>query len=159
MKLKIALILNLTVALLILLDSPVNAASESCIQCHLHQSIMDESTALEKEVHTLAAFHVREFESDDPLSACRECHGERQSAGKLPTADVCTPCHTKGKTTQGNPKRVFHAKKNHWPMEKVSCTDCHKGHLQGNPDIKFLTLDVVSQCSRCHKKSFGSFKN
>ena len=156
MKLKIALLLNLTAVLLILLDAPVNAASESCIECHLHQSIMDESTASEKEAYTLAAFHVREFERDDPLSGCRECHGERQSTGKLPTADVCTRCHTKGKTTQGNPNRVFHAKKNHWPMKKISCIDCHKGHLKGSPDIKFLTPDVVSECSRCHKKSFES---
>jgi len=91
----------------------------------------------------------------DALSTCSKCHEGRQADGKLPNPDVCKGCHTKGNTTQGNPAKTFHAEKNHWPMKKVPCINCHKGHFTGNRDIKFLTPAVTGMCSVCHGKTFG----
>lgn len=156
MKLKITLLLNFILVFLALFDLPANADSESCIECHLHRSITEGATDSGREADSLAAFHVREFESSESLSGCRKCHGQRQSLGKLPAADVCTSCHTRGKASQGDPDRVFHAEKNHWPMDKVSCTGCHKAHIKGNADIKFLTADAIGVCGTCHEKSFGA---
>lgn len=154
MRLLLLLILNLVAAFFILSETVVNAA-ESCMQCHLHQSIVEDATSHEEDASTLAAFHVREFGGEDPISTCSKCHEGRQSEGKLPTPDVCKQCHTKGKTTQGNPANAFHAEKNHWPMKKVLCINCHKGHSIGNSDIKFLTPAVTGMCSVCHEKTFG----
>lgn len=131
-----------------------SAKSESCIECHLHGSLVKGFTSGGIEVHTLADFHGREFRENELESGCRTCHGNSQNAGKLPGGDVCLGCHTKGNTTQGNPESIFHAEKDHWPMKEVSCTDCHKGHSKGIPEIKFLTTDVVDVCRSCHERSF-----
>lgn len=132
----------------------VQAMEESCVECHLHRSIVDEFTS-GTVVETLAGLHGREFAGDEPGRGCRSCHGERQKEGKLPAAAACLGCHTRGKTAQGEEEEVFHAEKDHWPMEKVTCTDCHKGHVRGNPAIKFLTTDVITVCGRCHEKTLG----
>lgn len=156
---KKILILSFALLLPALSGPGASLAGESCIQCHLHQSIMEDAASSGKNVDTLAAFHVRAFEGGDPLTGCRKCHEDGQSEGKLPGAHVCIRCHTRGKTAQGNPEMVFHAERNHWPMEKVSCIRCHNGHLKGNPDIKFLTPDVVATCGICHEKSFGGMSS
>ncbi len=140
----------------IFLASPVWASVESCVECHLHRSVVDDFTLAGTEAKTLAGFHGREFMGDEQERGCNTCHENRQEIGKLPDSKVCMRCHTWGKTSQGDPAMVFHAEKDHWPLEKVSCITCHKGHIRGNPDIKFLTTDVTVVCSRCHEKSFGA---
>lgn len=131
------------------------AGSESCIECHLHGSIVKDSGGTGAEVKTLAGFHSRVLIGERLESVCIKCHGDFRDINKLPAREVCTRCHTRGKVAQGEPSMVFHAEKEHWPMEKVSCAECHKGHVKGNPDIKFLTTDTISLCQRCHEKSFN----
>ena len=145
-----AIFMALTMA--VLLHRPVRADAESCIECHLHRSFVEESG--KTEVKTLAGFHGRVLVDEGPDSACGKCHGSAENAGEPPAREVCTKCHTRGKAAQGDPRAAFHAEKDHWSMEKVSCTECHKGHVKGIPDIKFLTTDVVNVCGRCHEKSF-----
>lgn len=132
--------------------APLWAGVESCVECHLHRSVVEEFTENRSKVETLAGFHGREFVGDG--QGCNTCHENRQEMGKLPDAKVCTGCHTRGKTSQGDPAMVFHAEKDHWPFKKVSCISCHKGHKRGNPEIKFLTTDVVKVCAGCHEKTF-----
>ena len=138
----------------VLLAWPVQTIGESCIECHLHRSLVEDFTSIRANVETLAGFHGREFIGKESGPGCRKCHGNRQDAGKLPDGEVCIQCHTRSKTALGDPETVFHAEKEHWLMEKISCTDCHMGHVKGNPEIKFLTTDVVNLCSRCHERSF-----
>ncbi len=145
-------------AFLLLYWSP-DGGAESCIECHLHNSIVEDFVVLGwDEVETLAGLHGREFTGNEAGSSCRTCHEDRQNVGKLPDPAVCLQCHTKGKTSQGEPEMVFHAEEDHWYMEKASCIECHKGHVEGDPKIKFLTTDVVKVCQRCHEKSFDFTK-
>jgi predicted CXXCH cytochrome family protein len=140
--------------------SPAQASDESCIGCHLHSELTEDFTAPSHDVKTLAGFHGQVFrrqglKKGGPDTGCQACHESRQAIGKLPTAKVCLGCHTRGKSSQGDPDAVFHAEEEHWPMDKVSCITCHQGHVAGNRVIKFLTSDAINACQQCHKKSFG----
>ncbi len=163
---RVSINLNINTALVafivafLLLYWSLDAASESCIECHLHKSGAEEFVLSgPAEVKTLAGLHGREFTDIETGSSCRTCHEDRQNEGKLPDAMVCLQCHTRGKTAQGEPEMVFHAEEEHWYMEKASCVECHKGHVEGDPKIKFLTTDVVKVCQRCHEKSFDLAKS
>ncbi|MBI3398841.1 MAG: cytochrome c3 family protein [Deltaproteobacteria bacterium] len=143
----------------ILLTLPVHTWSDSCDECHLHRSLVRESdgeSVTDADAPgTLAGFHIMEFKGEERTSACRRCHGNLQESNKLPRSEACLKCHTRGKAAQGDRRMVFHAEKNHWPLEKVSCADCHRAHIKGNPAVKFLTTNVVSVCSGCHEKTFN----
>lgn len=147
----------ITAAFLLIL--PVHAWSDSCDECHLHRSLVRESAVDADAPQTLAGFHIKEFKGEGQTSACRKCHGNLQESNKLPHSEACLKCHTRGKTVKGDPHTAFHSGKNHWTLEKVSCVDCHKGHIKGNPDIKFLTTNTVNVCSRCHEKGFNIKEN
>ncbi|MDP2683304.1 MAG: cytochrome c3 family protein [Deltaproteobacteria bacterium] len=138
-----------------LLALPVHVWSDSCDECHLHRSFVRGSASDTDAPETLAGFHIKEFKGEGLTSACRRCHGNLQESNKLPHSEACVRCHTRGKAAQGDRRLAFHSEKNHWTMEKVSCVDCHKGHIKGNPDIKFLTTNTVNVCSRCHEKGFN----
>jgi predicted CXXCH cytochrome family protein len=133
----------------------VRAGADSCTDCHLHRSFVEEAVRAEARVETLAGFHGREFMDEVEGPGCRKCHGDLQSAGELPGAEACLRCHTRGKTAQGEPQLVFHAEKKHWPMRKVSCVECHKGHVRGNPGMKFLSTETTRICARCHERTFS----
>ncbi len=141
-----------------MLGSVVRAGADSCTDCHLHRTFVKEASTAGARVETLAGFHGREFMGEGQGPGCRNCHGDLQSAGELPSAEACLRCHTRGKTAQGEPQLVFHAEKEHWPMRKVSCVNCHKGHVRGNPGVKFLTTDAARVCARCHELSFSPDK-
>ncbi len=140
----------------LLLSSPVRAESESCVECHLHRSFVEDFGRA--EVKTLAGLHGREFKAEETNSACEKCHGGTEGRDKPPASEACLRCHTRGKAAQGDPSMVFHAEKDHWPMKKVTCAECHKGHVKGDSEIKFLTADAIMVCSRCHEKSFDQRK-
>ncbi len=162
---RLSINLNINVALaaftvaFLLLCWSLDGKAESCIECHLHKSIAEDFLSGGHEVETLAGLHGSEFTGNQAGSSCRTCHEDRQNAGKLPDAAVCLQCHTRAKASQGEPERVFHAEEDHWYMDKASCTDCHRGHLKGDPDIKFLTPGVIGVCRRCHEKSFDLTKS
>lgn len=145
------------IAAAFLLSLPVHAVGDSCSECHLHGSLIRESINDSGEPQTLAGFHIKEFKGEGQTSACRRCHGNLQESDKLPHSEACMRCHTRSKAAHGNSRMAFHAEKNHWPSEmaKVSCIDCHKGHIKGNPDIKFLTTNTADVCSKCHEKVFN----
>jgi predicted CXXCH cytochrome family protein len=145
----------LIIAVFLLFALPVHVWSDSCDECHLHRSLVLESITDTDAPETLAGFHIKEFKGEGRTSACRRCHRNLQESNKLPHSEACVRCHTRGKAAQGDRRLAFHSEKNHWTMEKVSCVDCHKGHIKGNPDIKFLTTSAVNVCSRCHEKGFN----
>ncbi len=134
--------------------SPAQASDESCIGCHLHSELTEDFAASSQEVKTLAGFHGQVFKQRGFDAGCQACHESRQASGRLPSTKVCLGCHTRGKSSQGDPDAVFHAEEKHWPMDKVSCISCHKGHVAGNRVIKFLTSDTINACQQCHQKSF-----
>lgn len=152
MPLLMLMILSAGLASLMLL--PAQASDESCISCHLHSELTRDFTASSHDVKTLAGFHGHVFKQRGSDVGCQACHESRQVNGYTPSAQVCLGCHTRGKSAQGDPDAVFHAEKNHWPMDKVSCTTCHKGHVAGNRIIKFMTGDAINACQQCHKQSF-----
>ncbi|NOX08699.1 MAG: hypothetical protein GXP22_04285 [Gammaproteobacteria bacterium] len=147
-------LLMLVMGLASLLLAPAQASDESCISCHLHSELSQDFAAPLHDIKTLAGFHGYVFKQRGSDADCQVCHESGQTKGELPSAQVCLTCHTRGKSTQGDPDTVFHAEENHWPMEKVSCTTCHKGHVAGNRIIKFMTGDAINACQQCHKKSF-----
>lgn len=164
-----AILVATTVAFL--LFWPLQAKAESCVECHLHRAIAEDFDRAGGEAKTLAGFHGKgaefggfhgeELRDEESGVGCRRCHVEGQDKGKLPAREVCIGCHTRSKAALGDEEAVFHAEREHWTMgvvgtgERVSCTECHKGHVKGNPEIKFLTPDVVNVCKKCHEKSFG----
>ena len=147
------------ITVVLLLALPVHVWSDSCDECHLHRSFVRGSASDTDAPETLAGFHIKEFKGEGLTAGCRRCHENLQESNKLPHSEVCLRCHTRGKTAKGDPRMAFHSGKNHWPLGKVSCTDCHKGHIKGNPDIKFLTTSAVNVCSRCHEKGFNIKEN
>jgi len=141
-----------------LFSSQAQTSDESCIDCHLHSELTKDFAAHANEVKTLAGFHGQAFKEKGSDASCQACHESRQTTGMLPSRKVCLGCHTRGKSAQGDPDAVFHAEEKHWPMDKVSCTTCHKGHTTGNRVIKFLTTEAINACQQCHKKSFKTVK-
>ncbi len=142
--------------LVFLLPATAAGGDESCLRCHLHSELTDDFAASSHEINTLAGFHGAVFRERGTDSGCEACHQSRQARGKLPSGKVCLGCHTRGKVGQGDQDAVFHAEVKHWPMDKVSCTTCHKGHTAGNRLIKFLSADAIDACQQCHEKSFRS---
>lgn len=175
MRLKMSLFrISIAVAALAtasLVFLPLQGHAESCIECHLHGSIVEDfvgdggdggdeelDSIHGDEVETLAGFHGREFESvrEELNAGCRKCHGHEQARGELPRAEVCVGCHTRSKAAQGEPEAAFHTEREHWTVGVGDGGDGEDG--DANP-LQGETKNVSCiDCHKAHRKGSSNIK-
>ncbi len=138
---------------------PGYAGLETCTACH-----EDIAKAFAKSPHNIVETDKRRGFAG---RACESCHGPGQehaesadaakirNPAKLAAAaadKLCLTCHLNTSTHVGR-LESSHAK------DQVSCTNCHKVHLNSGADLVVRAPAAINQqCAGCHQSVWAQFQ-